>query len=258
MGYGHCPDILMEEDYKRHLPDLLKRAATRAERIALNALPLAPLARGWLEVRMTFQALRHLGLDEVQVRTLLRRHRAKAIAFWRFVKQLADEVVRDHEVAVGSQMTFRARHAARYDLFAVLTKVVQLLTGPTRTARQRALRLLPVLRPESDQIGLDLARALTLVEHVDALTALAYNFTTSANGRHDAARLKPHTHQPHQRAGALRSWPANLRHVALHFLCKIRHHACPHQGLNHSMDRHPAQNPAPGSSSRLACPALPG
>jgi len=173
MGYGHCPDILMEEDYKRHLPDLLKRAATRAERNALNALPLAPLARGWLEVRMTFQALRHLGLDEVQVRTLLGRHRAKAIAFWRFVKQLADEVVRDHEVAVGSQMTFRARHAARYDLFAALTKVVQLLTGPTRTARQRALRLLPVLRPESDQIGLDLARALTLVEHVDALTALA-------------------------------------------------------------------------------------
>jgi len=173
MGYGHCPEILMEEDYKRHLPDLLKRAATGAERRALAELPFALTARGWIEARMAFQALRHLGLDERQVRTMLRAHREVALQLWRHVKLLADEVDRGREVMVGRHMSFRARHAARYDVFAALTKVSSLLRFRERwTPRQRVQRLLRVLRPEDDRTGLDLNRALALVQWVDGVADL--------------------------------------------------------------------------------------
>lgn len=174
MGYGHVPELLMEEDYKRHLPELKRRAATREERRALSRLKPAPLARGWLLSRMTFQALRRLGLDERQARRLLSRHREAAVEVYRLVRALADEVDRDRQEVVGDKLTFLARHAARYDVFAALAKVARLAQHRHRwTARERAQRLLPVFKPELDRTGLDLERALSLVEVVDQVADLA-------------------------------------------------------------------------------------
>ncbi|MEW5740688.1 MAG: protein adenylyltransferase SelO family protein [Myxococcota bacterium] len=196
MGYGHVPELLMEEDYKRHLRELQLRAATRDERRALGKLKPAPLVRGWLLSRMTYQALRRLGLDEAQVRVVLRGHREAAVRLYRLVRSLADEVDRGREVAVGVKLTFRARHAARYDVFAALTRVVQLAARRELSQRQRALRLLPVLKPEADRTGLDLERALSLVEAVDGLVDLAL-------GKMDEARRGAHLALWAERAKAL-------------------------------------------------------
>lgn len=170
MGFGHAPEVLMEEDYKRFLPGFLASVQPRPERQRLERIPWAQVARRFLRTRMEWQLLRHLGLDERQVRRALHRHRPLVESFFGLFRALCNQVDRDRETRVGARGPFRVRHGATYDMFAVLPRL-SALTRRGWDSRRRALALLPVLRPELDRTGLDLKRALLLFEHFDGLVA---------------------------------------------------------------------------------------
>lgn len=168
MGFGHAPEVLMEEDYKRYLPGFLASVQRRPERQRLERIPWAQVARGFLRRRMEWQLLRHLGLDERQVRHALHRHRPLVESFFSLFRSLCNQVDRDRETRIGTKGPFRVRHGATYDMFPVLP-TLSALARRGWDLRRQALALLPVMRPETDRTGLDLKRAVLLIEHFDGL-----------------------------------------------------------------------------------------
>jgi hypothetical protein len=171
VGYTHGLAMLMGEDYKRYLPETFRKVATSAERAQLTRLTPGIRTTQWLESRMTYQFLRRFGLDERQVRLTLRDHRARATGWWRRFRAWADASDRGRAVDVGTNMSFRARHAAHFDVFRAMHVSLR-LARTDGSVRERAQRLLHVLRPELDRIGSDLTEAAAFVELVDELISI--------------------------------------------------------------------------------------
>ncbi len=178
VGYSHAAAMLMGEDYKRILPEALRKIATPAERRRLVRIAPGQVTGRWFERRMAFQLLRHLGVEERVAQRLLHRHRDRAIAWWTSFRALADAVDRGRESWVGRQAAFRVRHAAHFDVFRAIQAGLRLATiarfteaPAASTVRARAQRLLATLRPEADRTGRDLLSAVSFLELLDEVIA---------------------------------------------------------------------------------------
>lgn len=172
VGFSYAAAMLMGEDYKRILPEALRKVATRAERRALSKLAPGQTTTRWFTARMAFQLLRHLGVEDRAAGRLLRRHRTEVEGWWRRFQAFADAADRGRESWVGRHAAFRVRHSAHFDVFRAIPVVLRLATSK-RSVRERAQRLLVVLRPEVDRTGRDLLAAVAFIELVDEVIGRA-------------------------------------------------------------------------------------